>query len=400
MTENYREKIEKAGFTAVSEDEILTSLRRQIEYARSRSSFYAEHLRNISLPEKLEDMASLPFTGPDCIRDHGKSMVCVSAGEVRRIVSLFSSGTSSSPKRVYFSEGDLQRTVDFFAEGMGWMCSPGEKVGILLPCEVPDGVGDLLARGLEKLGARPLRIGLVKNPSALADELMAQKPHVLVGMPWQLRLLSLALPELNPRTVLLSADYVPEAVYPFLEKQWGCRVLGHFGMTETCFGGAVECLLHRGMYLRRNELYAEIIDPHSGRLLPPGETGELVLTTLRREAMPLIRYRTGDYARLSADSIGIIEGVYGRIASPRSEYLLQEALCVYPELYDFSVSRGEDGVLRARLLAAPGISDKLLLEVQTVISKICGESRPPVLDVMRADAINSSLFNPGKRVSI
>ncbi|MBQ8264845.1 MAG: hypothetical protein IJY96_08750, partial [Oscillospiraceae bacterium] len=216
----------------------------------------------------------------------------------------------------------------------------------------------------------------------------------------QLRLLSLALPELKPRTVLLSADYVPEAVYPFLEKQWGCRVLGHFGMTETCFGGAVECLLHRGMYLRRNELYAEIIDPHSGRLLPHGETGELVLTTLRREAMPLIRYRTGDYARLAADSIGIIEGVYGRIASPRSEYLLQEALCVYPELYDFSVSRYEDGNLRARLLTSPGISDELLLEVQTVISKICGEKLPPMLDVIRADAMNSSLFNPGKRVSI
>ncbi len=63
-------------------------------------------------------------------------------------------------------------------------------------------------------------------------------------------------------------------------------------------GVAFECLLQNGLHLWEDHFYPEIIDPVSGRVLPEGEEGELVLTTLKREAMPLIRYRTGDLTRL------------------------------------------------------------------------------------------------------
>ena len=62
-------------------------------------------------------------------------------------------------------------------------------------------------------------------------------------------------------------------------------------------GGAICCLAHEGMHLRENHVIAEIIDD-AGRPLPPGEVGELVITTIGMEAMPLIRYRTGDYTRI------------------------------------------------------------------------------------------------------
>lgn len=346
---SYEEKINNASFVNVSADAVLQRLNERLRYAVERSSYYRETL-SASLPLRcLEDIEKLPFTDAETVRSRGREMICVGAGEIQRIVSLRSSGSTGEPKRLYFTQGDLQRTVDFFAEGMGWMCDKGDAVAILLPCASPDGVGDLLARGLEKLGCRPLRLGLVSRGDSHMETLMAERPAVLVGMPWQIRLLCLALPDLRPRCVLLSADYVPEAVYSFLAERWGCRVLNHFGMTETGYGCAVESLLHRGMYLRQDEIYAEIVDAQSGRVLPAGEMGELVLTTLRREAMPLIRYRTGDYARLSAEYPGCIEGVYGRIKGG-ADCSLQEALCPCEGLLDYALRReGAEAELLLRL---------------------------------------------------
>ena len=391
--DNYSAKINNASFVNVSEESILRALNEQLEYASSRSSFYA-HLADFHPLSSLEDISSLPLMSAEDIVSRGREMLCVSASQIRRIVSLQTSGTSREPKRLYFSREDLQHTVDFFAEGMGWMCEKGDCVGILLPCSVPDGVGDLLARGLEVFGARPLRLGLVESPALLAETLMKEKPAVLVGMPWQIRLLALALPDLRPKAVLLSADYVPESIYPFLEGIWGCRVLNHFGMTESCFGCAVESMLHRGMYLRRDELYAEIIDPQSGESLPCGEIGELVLTTLRREAMPLIRYRTGDFARLSKEHANCIDGVFGRISAPTAFYALKEKLCPLKEILDYNIS-----ISREMLNLEAIVSDETVISViLSAAAKAFGISENNVsLSVKVSSPLEGKMFSLGKR---
>ena len=391
--DSYSAKINNASFVDVSEESILRALNEQLEYASSRSSFYA-YLAEFLPLSSLEDISALPLMSPEDIVSRGREMLCVSASQIRRIVSLQTSGTSREPKRLYFSREDLQHTVDFFAEGMGWMCEMGDKVGVLLPCSVPDGVGDLLARGLEKLGAKPLRLGLVESPALLAETLLKEKPAVLVGMPWQIRLLALALPDLRPKAVLLSADYVPESIYPLLEEIWGCRVLSHFGMTETCFGCAVESMLHRGMYLRRNELYAEVIDPESGKPLPAGERGELVLTTLRREAMPLIRYRTGDYARLSKERGGCIESVCGRINASEAFYSLQEKLCPLKEILDYNISISGE-ILNLEAI----VSDETVISaILSAAAEAFGMSENNVsLSVKVSSPLEGKMFTLGKR---
>ncbi len=78
----------------------------------------------------------------------------------------------------------------------------------------------------------------------------------------------------------------------------GCEVFAHSGLTETGFGGGVECGAHQGYHLREADLFVEIVDPGTGRPLPDGEPGEIVVSTLCRLAMPLIRYRTGDLGHL------------------------------------------------------------------------------------------------------
>ena len=124
----------------------------------------------------------------------------------------------------------------------------------------------------------------------------------LVGIPVQV--LSLArlrdgarVPKGLIKSVLLSSDYVAQAIVDEVARVWGCQVFEHYGMTEMGLGGGVQCSVHEGYHVREADFFFEIIDPVTGQPVTEGATGEVVFTTLTRKSMPLIRYRTGDMAR-------------------------------------------------------------------------------------------------------
>ena len=334
--------IPNTAFSSVPEAERLRFLNAQIAYAAARSPYYREALGSCAPLSALSELSRLPFLTAEQLRAQGRRLVCVPASDVARIVSLRSSGTTGAPKRLYFTRGDLERTVAFFAAGMAWMTAPGDCVAVLMPCGAPDGIGDLLCRALRGFGAEPLALGAQADLAAVGQELSARSPQVLVGFPWQVRLLSLLCPALRPRAVLLSADYVPQTMPALLRERWGCAVVSHYGMTETGYGCAVEHPCAPDMVLRADELIAEIVDPACGTPLPSGQEGELVLTTLRREAMPLLRYRTGDRAVMDAE--GRIARVGGRLGIPAEFYERQDRLCPLPWLWDYAE---EGGCIRA-----------------------------------------------------
>ena len=350
------EEIRTSAFAAVPEAARLRALNRQLAWAAERSPYYREALGAAAPLPSLSALSRLPFLTAETLRSQGRRLVCVPGSEIARVVSLHTSGTSGEVKRIYFTRGDLERTVAFFAEGMRWMTAPGDAVAVLMPCDAPDGIGDLLCRALRRIGAEPLSVGLRSDLAAAGRELMRSRPQVLVGFPWQIRLLALCFPEMRPRAALLSADYVPSTLPELLRARWGCAALTHFGMTETGYGCAVEHPCAPGMVLRADELIAEIADPETGAPLPPGRPGELVLTTLRREAMPLVRYRTGDLAE--TDAGGRIRRVFGRLGVPARFYALQDALCALPWLYDYEVRGGRLFALAAE--DAPPDAGKLL----------------------------------------
>jgi len=305
----------------------LEKLRETIEYARSRSPFYGALLQGEGGVElaSLADLARLPFTTAADLRQDELRFLCVSQGEVERVVTIRSSGTTAPPKRLHFTASDLELTVDFFRHGMSGLVRPGERVLILMPGELPGSVGDLLVRGLARLGVEGIVHGLVRDAGLVLAEIVAREVDCLVGLPVQL--LALArhpdasrLPEGRIRSVLLSADYVPGAIVRELSAVWGAAVFNHYGMTEMGLGGGVECGRLCGYHLREADLYFEVVDPESGRPLPDGEPGEVVFTTLTRRGMPLIRYRTGDLARFLPEpcpcgtALRRLERVRGRVA--------------------------------------------------------------------------------------
>jgi phenylacetate-CoA ligase len=276
----------------------LERLGQTLHLARSKSRFYQQRLKDA--PEQLtslSDLAGLPFTTAEELRTQGLQMVCVSQGDIQRVVTLDTSGTTGQPKRLYFTQADQNLTVDFFHIGMSTFTAPGDRVMILLPCERTGGVGDLLASALQRLGAHPIKHGMVRDVAQTLAVMRAEKVDILVGVPVQALWLALGSHGLRLKSALLTSDHVPDAIRRTVERAWGCAVYNHYGMTEMGLGGGVECQARRGYHLREADLYFEIVDPATGRRVPDGETGEVVFTTLTRQGMPLIRYRTGDISR-------------------------------------------------------------------------------------------------------
>jgi len=335
----------------------LQKLKTTIALAADRSPFYRRRLGRLE-PEKissLKDMRDIPFTTPGDIAVNPMLMLCVSQSMINRVVTLSSSGTTGLPKRVFFTADDQELTRDFFRCGMSTLVGPGDRVLILLPGEVPGSVGHLLAEGLQRMDVLAVPHGIVRDTRATLEVMEREKVNSLVGIPTQVLALARYEPpgqkthQFKIKNLLLSTDHLPLAVIDAIEESWGCRVYNHYGMTEMGLGGGLECEARSGCHLREADLYFEIINPVTGEPLPEGEEGEVVFTTLTREGMPLIRYRTGDLASFIPGPCPcgtvlkrlarVKDRIEGRIALPGGGYLsmsmLDEALFAVEGVLNF-----------------------------------------------------------------
>lgn len=281
----------------------LRQLQETLDLCRARSPFYRQKLAGFAAGlASLADWSALPLTTMGELRERPLSFLCLSQSEIERVVTVELPGSAGPPKRLYFTAAEQDLTRDFFHVGMSTFTAPGDRVLILLPCERPGSVGDLLATGLARLGAIAIRHGLVTDVAQTLAVLHAAQVTGVVGVPGQVLALVQAatarqLPQPRLKSVLLSTDFVPPAIVQAVEAAWGCTVYNHYGMTEMGLGGGVECAARQGYHLREADLYFEIVDPVTGQPVPEGAAGEIVFTTLTRRGMPLIRYRTGDVSR-------------------------------------------------------------------------------------------------------
>lgn len=302
----------------------LGEIQKTLMYAKEKSKFYQRTLSDIDLHSirSLKDFEYIPFTTPEDIKQSAHELVCVPSSDIERIVTLNTSGTTGNEKRLFFTHEDLEATIDFFQYGMNCLVDENDKVMVLLPGVAQASIGDLLKKALSRSNIECVVHGLLNDVKKTAQCIEEHKITCIVGIPMQVLYLSKLKPELfytHIKKVLLSTDYVPDALVEALSKDGACKVYNHYGMTEMGYGGGVECECLHGYHLRENHLYFEIINPITGECVSDGEYGEVVFTTFNRQAMPLVRYRTGDIARFSTKPcacgtfLRTMEKVRGRI---------------------------------------------------------------------------------------
>lgn len=290
--------MEKEGMDRLTRQDIeamqLEKLNRLLRREQERAGFYR------ALPSELDSLsqlAELPFTTDEDLAHNAPAMLLCSQGEIQRVLSDATSGTTGAAKRVFYTRGDCENTVDFFAAGLGELVFPGSVTMICMPFSGPYGLGELISQAIEHLGAKPLKQGTLLSYGEYKEALERERPDSFVGMPAQLLSILRWCGRGSLRRALVSGDACPEALLRKCEDILGTALFPHYGSREMALGGAITCPAHAGMHLRENHVIAEIVD-EDGRVLPPGEWGELVVTTIGMEALPLIRYRTGDYTRV------------------------------------------------------------------------------------------------------
>ena len=333
-------------------------LKRLLALEKEREGFYKHLPESIS---SLAELSSLPFTTDEDLAHKASGLLLTSQSQIRRVLSDATSGTTGAAKRVFYTEGDCEHTVRLFMAGLSELVFPGSVTMICMPFSGPYGLGELIAEAIERLGARPLKLGCLLSYGEFTEVMTRERPDSFIGMPVQLLSILRVCGKGSLQRALVSGDACPDSVLRCCEAILGAKLFPHYGSREMGLGGAVTCPAHKGMHLRENHVIAEIIDGE-GRVLPRGEYGELVITTIGMEAMPLIRYRTGDYTRILAEPCPcgseLIRLDSLRRIGPAAEIAaMDEALFALEGLVDYKARR-ENGCLEITALRCGPITEQ------------------------------------------
>jgi phenylacetate-CoA ligase len=286
--------------------------------------------------KQLSDLAKLPFTAKDDLRkNYPFGMFAVPREQVVRIHA--SSGTTGKPTVVGYSARDIAMWADVCARSMH---ACGVRPGMIVHIGYGYGLftGGLgVHYGAERLGCTvvPVSGGMTERQVRLIDEF---KPDVIMVTPsYMLALLDeFRVQKVDPRGSSLKigvfgAEPWTNAMRAEIEQAFDMHALDLYGLSEVIGPGvACECIETKdGPHIWEDHFYPEIVDPATGAPMPDGELGELVFTSLTKEAMPVIRYRTRDLTRLlpgSARSMRRMEKVTGR----SDDMLIVRGVNVFP----------------------------------------------------------------------
>ncbi len=251
---------------------------------------------------KIEIVISkLPVTESSAINSYENSYLAVNHDEIQAIVSVETSGTQGK-KRIFSTSYDMQSTIDFYFFGMQHILQNNKnKVAMLYSSEREGSVGYLMQAALQKQNINFRIFPFSNDFIELTQELIKYKPTCIIGIPWHTLTLSAyasktVLKE-SVNSVLLSGDTTSQQLKNRISDNFECRVYEHYGLTEFGLAGAVEGNVSKKLAVRDIDTYVEILDKNLNPI-PRGDFGEIVITSLTREAMPLIRYRTGDIGKL------------------------------------------------------------------------------------------------------
>jgi phenylacetate-CoA ligase len=338
----------------------LSRLNKTLERA-ARSVYYKNRL-----PESLgsvEEIHDLPFTTKQDLRDaFPEGLLCVPREEVIRLHS--SSGTTGQATVVYHTRKDIENWAELCARSMYMTGVRQEDVfqNMMGYGLFTGGLG--LHYGSERLGALtiPASSGNSRRQIRLMQDFHTTVIHITPS--YALHLYSILqeegvdpLRDLELNIAFLGAEPYSEETRRKIEKLYGMDAFNSYGLSEMNGPGvAFECTEKEGMHLWEDSYLLEVVDPSSGELVEDGVEGELVLTTLHREGMPIIRYRTGDIASVYPDACpcGRTHRRISRIKGRSDDMLIIKGVNIYPMQ------------IEKVLMKVPEIGHNYLIEIDNV----------------------------------
>src|SRR6266478_4757232 len=321
----------------------LERLKKSLAWAMARVGFYRDSLTAAGIKpdaiRSLDQLREIPFTRKDHLREHYPyGLFAVPLGEVARLHA--SSGTKGKPTVVGYTKQDLRLWREVMARSLAAAgAEPGEMI------QIAYGYG-LFTGGLgfhdaaEHMG---LTVVPVSSGNTMRQILLLQdfRPQGLACTPSFALHIGESMREqgLDPRSVglrygLFGAEPWTDAMRGQLEALWGIVAVDFYGLSEIIGPGvAVECAeARRGLHIAEDHFLPEVIDPASGEPRPSGAEGELVLTCLTKQALPMIRYRTGDVTSLDPEPClcGRTSIRMARIKGRSDDMLVIKGVNVYP----------------------------------------------------------------------
>ena len=373
-------------------------LAEHIEYCRKKSPYYAKMCADVpaaAAANSFDILSSMPFTSKDDLSGNINSFVAAPECDIRDIA--FSSGTTGAPLPIVYTENDLRRLAyneqkAFMACGM----TPHDK--ILLTCTMDRCfiAGLAYREGARAVGASVIRNGL-NSLESHAGIIASMKPSIIIGVPSFLKKLIKFLTAEN-----INPDFVKKLICigepvrdnncqlslagSLLEELWGAKVYSTYASSET-ITSFCDCEAGCGGHLHHDLAILEIID-NNGNQCGPGEQGEVVLTPLQMEGMPLLRFKTGDISRYFNEkcACGRSTPRLGPVAGRKQQMMKINGTTVYPETV-FSCLEAMPGIIDYYIVAQScdghltqaevtvSISSDSALTMETISNRIAATAR-------------------------
>lgn len=320
----------------------------------------------------LADVRLLPFTQKTDLRDnYPYGLFAAPQQDIVRIHA--SSGTTGKPIVAGYTAHDVQVWAEVVARCLG--CAHVSREDTV---QVSYGYGLFtgglgLHYGVEKMGAKaiPTSAGNTQRQLMLMEDLgttaIACTPSYALMLAEGLRDEGFDMARLKLRTGIFGAEPWTEGMRDEIEKLLGIKALDIYGLTETIGPGvAMECLeAQSGLHVWEDHFLVEIIDPDTEAPLPDGETGELVITTITKEGMPTLRYRTHDLTSIIPEpcACGRTHRRIRRLRGRTDDMLIIRGVNVFPSQVEAAIV-GIPGIAPRYMLVVDRVNNMDILEVQ------------------------------------
>jgi phenylacetate-CoA ligase len=321
----------------------------------------------------LDDVARLPFSWKDDLRDsYPFDLLAVPREQVVRLHA--SSGSHGKPTVVGYTRADLEAWTELMAR---CMTMAGVRPGMVLHNANAYGLftGGLgFHAGGERIGATviPVSGGLSARQAMLLSDLGGQvltsTPSYALVIAQAVRAAGLDPAELSLELGLFGGEPWTDAMRAQIERELALTAVSFYGLSEMCGPGvAAECFARNGLHVQEDHFLVEVVDAESGERLGEGEQGELVFTTLAKEALPLIRYRTGDIGAVDSSpcECGRTLARVTRLVGRRDDMLIVRGVNLFPSNVEHLLLGVEEVGPHYRLIVErEGVMDELTVECE------------------------------------